>query len=216
MKQKLTEQSMLRCQGDHTGMTMDLEQDSKIVDEKSELLMLIKLLNNHHRVSLVPCVFLDSIELRKSHNRALMEAIGAVCELEDLRRQASLPIKQRDPYHRLMLSTWAWFDESRVAGAGLSTSTISLSVWLVWRRRRDNWLDTVERNETDDSLCASSMIMIDESMYLHALCASGLSTACRTTQCFNNQGHPRQDRVKGLLVYDTGLYDWYDVSWAIR
>ncbi len=123
------EKSVLRRQVDHTGMTMELEQYSKAEDKKSELLLFIKSLSYYYRLSLRFFVLDDSIEVRKvSTKLAQTRTIGAVFELEELLRQASLPIEQRDPHHQLVLSTWAWLDQNRVDSAGFSTLTTTLSV----------------------------------------------------------------------------------------
>lgn len=61
------EQSLLRCQGDHTGMTMELKRYNKTEHKDAELLMSVKLLNNHYRVSLRLFVFDHSIEVHKVH-----------------------------------------------------------------------------------------------------------------------------------------------------
>ncbi len=61
------EEGMLRCQGDHTGITIELKRYSKKMDENPELLMFMKLLNKHHCVSLRLFVLDCSIQVRKAH-----------------------------------------------------------------------------------------------------------------------------------------------------
>lgn len=72
-KAKKMEKSMLSCQGDHTGMTMQLKRHSKPKDEKPELLMSIKFPNDLYRVSLRLIVSDRSIEVRKVHKAGLNE-----------------------------------------------------------------------------------------------------------------------------------------------
>jgi len=66
-KERKTEKSMLVCQGNHTGLTMQLKRHSMPKDENPELLMSIKLPNDLYRVSLRLFVSDRSIEVRKVH-----------------------------------------------------------------------------------------------------------------------------------------------------
>jgi len=88
---------------------------------------------------------ITALRCERSTKLAQTRSTGAVFELKELLRQASLPIKHRDAHHRLVWSTWAWLDQNRIDSAGFSTSTTTSSVWIVWRRCWGDWRTTVER-----------------------------------------------------------------------
>lgn len=72
-KDRRAEKTLLVCQGDHTGLTMQLKRHSKPSDEKPELLMAVQLPNDLYRVSLRLFVKNRSIEVRKVHKAGLNE-----------------------------------------------------------------------------------------------------------------------------------------------